>query len=86
VSGSHTAFTASCSDQTFGDLTEEILFGRKYIVVRAIADTPVSPCSHSCTFLSLDPSLVGSQTEKGIDAQKRIIKQFYDTVDDAEAQ
>jgi len=44
-----------------GDFTEELLLGRKYIVVRAIADTP---------------------NEKGIDAQKRIVREFYDAVED----
>ncbi|KAG8947046.1 hypothetical protein FRC04_011226 [Tulasnella sp. 424] len=44
-----------------GDVTEEILHGRKYIVVRAIADTP---------------------GESGKEAQKRIVKEFYDTVED----
>ncbi|KIO33491.1 hypothetical protein M407DRAFT_241070 [Tulasnella calospora MUT 4182] len=44
-----------------GDVTEEILHGRKYIVVRAIADTP---------------------GESGREAQKRIVKEFYETVED----
>ncbi|KAG8976557.1 hypothetical protein FRC05_003396 [Tulasnella sp. 425] len=44
-----------------GDVTEEILYGRKYIVVRTIADTP---------------------GESGKEAQKRIVKEFYDTVED----
>jgi len=44
-----------------GDVTPEILLGRKYFIVRAIAD---------------------SETEKGIDAQKRIAEEFYATVTD----
>jgi myo-inositol-1(or 4)-monophosphatase len=64
VVGSHAAFAASSSDATFGDVGEEVLTGRKYVVVRAIADSP---------------------TEKGRDAQKRIIKEFYETVEDVEA-
>jgi len=40
VTGSHSIFSAS-SDKDFGVVTEAILTGRKYIVVRAIADTPV---------------------------------------------
>ncbi|EPQ60027.1 inositol monophosphatase [Gloeophyllum trabeum ATCC 11539] len=42
-----------------GDVAEEILTGRKYIVVRAIADT---------------------EKEKGSDAQRRLIREFYETV------
>jgi len=61
VSGSHDAFAASVDNADFGDVTEEILTGRKHIVVRAICDT---------------------KTENGVDAQKRIIREFYSTVDD----
>jgi myo-inositol-1(or 4)-monophosphatase len=64
VTGSHDAFASSLSNGTFGDVSEDILTGRKYVVVRAIADSP---------------------TEKGVDAQKRIIREFYDTVEDVEA-
>lgn len=41
VTGSHDAFAATSSSNTFGDVTEDILTGRKYIVVRAIAPNPV---------------------------------------------
>ncbi|KAG9000329.1 hypothetical protein FRB94_011959 [Tulasnella sp. JGI-2019a] len=44
-----------------GECSEKVLLGRKYIVVRAIADTP---------------------EEKGFDAQKRIVREFYDAVED----
>jgi len=44
-----------------GNVTPEILFGRKYFIVRAIGD---------------------SETEKGVDAQKRIAQEFYATVVD----
>jgi len=44
-----------------GDVNADVLQGRKYIVVRAIADTPA---------------------EKGTDAQKRIVREFYETVHD----
>jgi len=63
VTGSHTVF-ASTEKHSFGEVTEEILIGRKYIVVRGIADTP---------------------EERGVDAQRRIIKEFYATVEDVEA-
>jgi myo-inositol-1(or 4)-monophosphatase len=66
VVGSHSALKVSQEDpELFGNITEEILTGRKYLVIRAIADTPA---------------------EKGRDAQKRIIKEFYDTVDDVPLQ
>ena len=42
VTGSHDAFAASSSSENFGIVTEEILTGRKYIVVRAIGDSEVS--------------------------------------------
>ena len=42
VTGSHAAFDRSCHDGTFGEVTTEILTGRKYVVVRAIADISVS--------------------------------------------
>ncbi|KAF9492108.1 inositol monophosphatase [Pleurotus eryngii] len=64
VTGSHTAFSASVATPAFGDVTEEILTGRKYLVIRAIADTTA---------------------EKGPEAQKRLIKDFYDTVVDVNA-
>jgi len=32
---------ASADEENFGDVTESVLTGRKYIVVRAIADAPV---------------------------------------------
>jgi len=43
VVGSHSD-VAAASDKTFGDVTEEILAGRKYLVIRAIGDTEVRPC------------------------------------------
>ncbi|KJA28440.1 hypothetical protein HYPSUDRAFT_177509 [Hypholoma sublateritium FD-334 SS-4] len=65
VTGSHDVFAVTSeSDAEFGDVTEEILTGRKYVVVRAISDSP---------------------EEKGSDAQKRIIKEFYASVEDVEA-
>ncbi|CAL1693947.1 unnamed protein product [Somion occarium] len=45
------------------NITDTVLTGRKYIVIRAIGD---------------------SQTEKGVDAQKRLIQDFYATVEDFE--
>ncbi|PSS02348.1 hypothetical protein PHLCEN_2v4041 [Hermanssonia centrifuga] len=56
VAGSH----SSPLDNHVG---EEVLNGRKYIVIRAIGD---------------------SATESGVEAQKRLIKDFYETVTDFE--
>ncbi|KAJ7610795.1 hypothetical protein FB45DRAFT_941646 [Roridomyces roridus] len=64
VTGSHDAFAASSGTAEFGEVTEEILTGRKYIVVRAIG---------------------GSEGETGLEAQKRIIQEFYSTVEDVDA-
>ncbi|KAF9257068.1 hypothetical protein L218DRAFT_880403 [Marasmius fiardii PR-910] len=61
VSGSHVVFQRMKSTPEFGEMTEEILTGRKYIVVRAIGD---------------------AENEKGADAQKRIIEEFYNTAID----
>jgi myo-inositol-1(or 4)-monophosphatase len=41
VTGSHDAFAASVDTADFGDVTEEILNGRKHLVVRGICDTEV---------------------------------------------
>jgi len=42
VTGSRDAFLESTRNGTFGEVTEAILTGRKYIVVRGVAETPVS--------------------------------------------
>lgn len=63
-----------------GDVTPEILLGRKYFIVRAIADSEVRS---ACRFPS--QYLIRRQTEKGIDAQRRIAEEFYATVIDTAA-
>jgi myo-inositol-1(or 4)-monophosphatase len=60
-----------------GDVTPEILLGRKYFIVRAIADSEVRSGSR-CPLRYL----IRRQTEKGSDAQKRIAEEFYATVID----
>ena len=52
VTGSHDAFAASSSTKNFGIVTEEILTGRKYVVVRAIGDTKVNLMSIIYSFLT----------------------------------
>lgn len=42
MTGSHEAFEATKNTDQFGVITEEILAGRKYLVVRGIGSTPVS--------------------------------------------
>ncbi|KAJ7204344.1 hypothetical protein GGX14DRAFT_646695 [Mycena pura] len=64
VTGSHDVFAATSSNASFGNVTEDILTGRKYIVVRAIGET---------------------EGETSRQAQKRIIQEFYSTVEDVEA-
>lgn len=41
ITGSHDVFAATAPTDQFGDVTEEILTGRKYVVVRAIGGNPV---------------------------------------------
>ncbi|KAJ7109874.1 hypothetical protein C8R44DRAFT_833473 [Mycena epipterygia] len=64
ITGSHDVFSATSSGASFGDITEEILTGRKYIVVRAIGET---------------------EGETSVEAQKRIIREFYSSVEDVDA-
>ncbi|KAG6911264.1 hypothetical protein DXG01_002102 [Tephrocybe rancida] len=64
VTGSHEAFAATASSSAFGDVTEDILKGRKYVVVRAMSGNP---------------------GETGSEAQKRIIQEFYESVEDVSA-
>jgi hypothetical protein len=55
VTGSHEVFASTASTDKFGDVTEEILTGRKYVVVRAIGGNPVrymfSTRSIDCAYL-----------------------------------
>ena len=47
VTGSHEVFAATVATDGFGEVTEDILTGRKYVVVRGISPNAVSyhPCS-----------------------------------------
>lgn len=64
VVGSKKAALESLSTPQLGDLTPDVLQGRKYLIIRPIGD---------------------SKSEAGKDAQKRIIKTFYDAIDEWEA-
>jgi len=66
VVGSHTALAAATSAGSSIDpfkVTPDVLTGRKYLIIRAIPDTP---------------------NETGREAQLRIAKDFYQTVEDGE--
>jgi myo-inositol-1(or 4)-monophosphatase len=77
-----------------GVVTEAILTGRRYLVIRGVAGTSVCadpqlglPRSDAQTcFLSLiifsRPSHPCTQEESSLDVQKRIAREFYDTVED----
>ena len=75
--GSHEIFKKQ-SLEDFGDITEEILTGRKYVVVRAIGD--VVGYLKYCWIARLTSSTI--QGEKRKIAQRRIVEEFYETVED----
>lgn len=65
VTGSHAVLASAVDDPAVDPfkVTPEILTGRKYLIIRKIADTP---------------------QETGREAQFRIAKEFYDTVEDCD--
>ncbi|TFK17010.1 myo inositol monophosphatase [Coprinopsis marcescibilis] len=65
VTGSHRTLESTISTDQFGDVTEAVLTGRKYLLIRGISD---------------------SQGEAGKDIQKRLLKEFYETVVDVAPQ
>ena len=71
--------TGARGPRDHGDGTPELLSGRKYFIVRAIADTEVRSGPKSSLRY-----LIGRQTEKGIDAQRRIAEEFHATVIDVD--
>ncbi len=83
VTGSNDAFLATAAvGKNFGDVTEDILNGRKYIVVRAIADKPVSVAYFPISYQGIHKRW--NQGETNREAQHRIIKEFYETVEEVE--
>jgi myo-inositol-1(or 4)-monophosphatase len=64
-----------------GVVNEAVLTGRKYLVVRPIAGSPVRVTS---TFIDyqIQALIFEPKVEKGEDAQRRIINEFYSTVHD----
>jgi myo-inositol-1(or 4)-monophosphatase len=86
-----------------GIVTEAILTGRRYLVIRGVAGTAVSSALlsqvkpkdsdgrdltsnlhiHSYIYSCVHPSIRSFiQEESGLDVQKRIAREFYDTVED----
>jgi hypothetical protein len=51
------------------------------LVVRAVGDSEARTLAHSF-FLFEKLIIMSVQTEKGVDAQKRIMDEFYSTVED----
>lgn len=84
MTGSHADFAATELSDRFGVVTDEILTGRKYVVVRAISGNPVSNIEHAILLSSCGNS--SHQGEKTSEAQRRIIREFYDTVEDVPTQ
>ena len=60
-----------------GGATPEMLFGSKYFIVRAIADTEVRSGPKIPSWY-----LTGRQTGRGVDAHRRIAEDFYATIID----
>lgn len=80
VSGSHDVFAKLSSSPGFtGDVTSEILLGRKYIVVRGMAGLTDKVCFSSSIHLTIT-DLKGFK-ESTLEAQKRIINEYYSTVE-----
>lgn len=75
VTGSHEYFAKTPTTDT--EAGEEVLFGRKYLVIRALGDSQVCTDEHNHS-VSLNPH----QEETGVDAQLRIMKEYYDSVTD----
>lgn len=71
-----------------GVVTEAILTGRRYLVIRGVAGTSVraDPLTElpetQRTNLFPAQSAPFTQEESSLDVQKRIAREFYDTVED----
>jgi myo-inositol-1(or 4)-monophosphatase len=67
-----------------GVVTESILTGRRYLIIRGVAGTSVrrvpSKLIETRHYLFLICPF--TQEESSLDAQKRIAREFYDTVED----
>jgi myo-inositol-1(or 4)-monophosphatase len=75
-----------------GVVTEAILTGRRYLVIRGVAGTSVRADLHGAYrnpthklisyTLFYVPPIPCIQEESSLDVQKRIAREFYDTVED----
>lgn len=69
-----------------GVVTESILTGRRYLIIRGVAGTSVRrpgvPSKFVETRHNSFPICPFTQEESSLDAQKRIAREFYDTVED----
>ena len=69
-----------------GVVTEAILTGRRYLVIRGVAGTAVRAGPRANRGLTqnshLYPVHLFIQEESNLDVQKRIAREFYDTVED----
>jgi len=76
-----------------GVVTEAILTGRRYLVIRGVAGTSVrarslprrgahNPYSYPLFLHVSRPIHPFTQEESSLDVQKRIAREFYDTVED----
>jgi myo-inositol-1(or 4)-monophosphatase len=67
-----------------GIVTEAILTDRRYLVIRGVAETPVRKkvLKLDCTANAHNLREPINQEESSIKVQKRIVREFYDTVED----
>ena len=62
MTGGHDAFAKTKDTDQFGVVTEEILTGRKYLVIRGVGDTPVS---HDMSFVRIPWLKLGRRSRGG---------------------
>jgi myo-inositol-1(or 4)-monophosphatase len=71
-----------------GVITEAILTGRRYLVIRGVAETSVRNISFlfdarvSHLYACPHAAIPTEQEESSLDVQKRLAREFYDTVQD----
>ena len=72
-----------------GVITEAILTGRRYLVIRGVAGTPVrtisflfETCVSHLYYAYPHAAIPTEQEESSLDVQKRLAREFYDTVQD----
>ena len=80
-------FVAGAHGTPFDNVASEAwLTGRKHFVLRAIGDTEAGFLQICLdTFYTRLTRTCPFQAEKGVDAQRRLAKEFYETVQDVEA-